>query len=119
MRAFLAHVDRIKEKPHHVRRQFALLSAFGITAFVAVLWLVIVLSTGTFAIQGSSFAESTRRSASLAATPEPGGSSLIGAAAGAFGFDTRPAHIEIVRTATSSTLSGKSEPQAEQTVIPF
>ncbi len=119
MRALFTHIDRIKQKPHDVRRQIALALAFGLTAFVAAVWFVAVVSTGTFAIQGASFADSTKSGAELVASPAASESSLLGAASAAFGYDQGPARIEIVSSETSSTMSDKNEPQAEQTVIPF
>ncbi len=119
MRTLFAHIDRIKQKPHDVRRQIALASAFALTALVAAVWFVAVVSTGTFAIQGASFADGANRQAELVASPSASDSSLLGAASAAFGYDSSPARIEIVSSETSSTLSENKDQQAEQTVIPF
>lgn len=119
MRTLSHHVDRLRAKPHATRRQIALASAFGISAFIALLWFVGVVATGTFNIQGTSFAESTGQEPSLAANAPPKNSNIIGAASAALGFEQGDsARIEIVSSATSSTLSQKDR-QSEQTVIPF
>lgn len=123
MKSLFEHIEYLKQKPHDTRRQIAFATAFGASALVALVWFVGVVSTGTFAIQGSSFAESTGQQPSLATGPQSSHTDLLGAASAADAASNSanaPAHIEIISTATSSTLSGKSGgPQAEQTVIPF
>jgi len=118
MKTLFAHINEIKQRPYDVRRNIALATAFGLTGFIALLWFVGVVATGTFAIQGSSFADSTKQGSTLVASPSASGSSLLGAASAAFGLSRTPAHIEIVSSATSSTLSERGR-QSEQTVIPF
>ena len=120
MRTLFEHIEIIKQKPHDTRRQIAFAAAFGCTTLVALVWLVGTVSTGTFAIHGSSFADRAGQGPSLSAQQDSSNANLLGAASAAKIEASAPARIDIVNTATSSTFSGKSGgPQAEQTVIPF
>lgn len=124
MKTFFEHVEHLRGKPHATRRQIALGGALGGAALIGVVWLAGTIYSGTFYIQGSSFAESTEQGTTLAATDTaaPDNSNLLGAAsaaASAASAGGSAPQIEIVSTATSSTLSKTSQPKAEQTVIPF
>jgi hypothetical protein len=117
MKNVFEHIEHIKGKPHHVRRRVAFgMAALG-SAFVAFVWLGVSLTTGSFAIKGSSFALTMGQDEVIATTSASGVSALAGAAA-AFG-DTRsssaPAHIEIVDT----TPDHSTQKQPEQTILPF
>lgn len=108
MRTVFEHIEYVKEKPHHIRRQIAFASAAAGAGVIALVWFVASISTGAFAINGGSFAD--------IATGEPvtvvdaGG--LAGAAAAM--NENVPAHIQIV-DATPSTPAKKPE----QTTLPF
>lgn len=116
MKTLFEHIEHVKTKPHHVRRQVALTVAFGISAVIAGAWMIGVVSLGTFAIQPTSFAANTAQTSTVTTVPAGNADLLAGAAASQ--TDTSgPAHIEIISTATSSTLSNTQKP--EQTVIPF
>lgn len=108
MKTVFEHIAYVKEKPHHIRRQIAFLSAAAGAGVIALVWFVASISTGAFAISGSSFAD--------IATGEPvtvvDGTGLAGAAA-ASDYDG-PARIEIV-DATPSAPAKKPE----QTTLPF
>lgn len=114
MQALFRHIDRVKEKPHHVRRKVALATASGITAFIAVAWFAYSLSVGGFAIQGATFADSVGASGS---TVTAGGSEgLAGAAAApSWGTPKEEPRIEIIDPKTSQTKRSAPEP----TIIPF
>lgn len=118
MRALLTHIERAKEQPHHVRRSLALGIAFATSSLIGLVWFASMILTDSFAIHGSSFAESTGSGVVIAADSTERPSGLVGAASAALGVSKTPAHIEIVGTATSSTLSDR-ERESEQTVIPF
>lgn len=111
MQALFDHIDTVKTKPHHVRRKVAFGAAAVIAGMVGLLWLGISLSTGVFAIRGSSFAEST---GAVPSAGVPHTSQLAGSAAAFPSEETAPAHIQIVDTTSAS-----SAPAPEQTVIPF
>jgi len=117
MKKLFDHIEHLKGKPHHIRKQVSYGVAGTGTALIALVWFVSSISTGAFAIQGSSFADSVRQGAVLVANPDNanGDDNLAGAAAA---FSEGPAvapRIEIVAApvATSSTV------QREQTTIPF
>ncbi len=112
MQVLFDHIDTVKGKPHHVRRQVAFTVAAVIAGVVGLLWLGVSLSMGAFAIEGSSFAEST--GAIPMADAVSANSQLAGSAAAFSQEDTRAAHIEIVDTTPKQSSS-----LPEQTVIPF
>ncbi len=113
MRTLADHIERIKGKPHHVRRRAAFGAAALGTALVAFAWLAASFSTGAFALHATSFAESTGQEGARA--PAGAAENLAGAAA-ALPSDARaPARIEIIDAATSSGPAAS----APQTVIPF
>ncbi|MFA6502911.1 MAG: hypothetical protein WCT45_01465 [Candidatus Paceibacterota bacterium] len=115
MKTILDHIEHVKGKPHHIRRQVA----FGVAAFTSVLialvWLVGNYAAGTFAIRGSSFAASTGAESPVITTDGTDTTGLAGAAAGVTSADV-PAHIEIIDTAPPAAPAVK---QSEQTILPF
>lgn len=119
MKTFFDHIENAREKPHHVRKRIAFTAAAVGTGFVALVWFVGSISFGLFAIQGSTFAESTGQEGALATTGANGSSNLAGAAAAlpptGQSAASAPAHIEIIDAASSTPGQGK----AEQTTIPF
>lgn len=108
MRTVFEHIEYVKGKPHHIRRHIAFASAAAGAGVIALVWFVASISTGAFAISGSSFADSR--------TEEPvtivEGTGLAGAAA-ASDYDG-PARIEIVDTAPAAPAK-----KPEQTTLPF
>ncbi|MFA7302180.1 MAG: hypothetical protein WC030_00310 [Candidatus Paceibacterota bacterium] len=115
MKKIADHVEHLKTKPHHVRRKVALGVAGGVTSLVAVLWLGVSLSTNAFAIQGSTFAESTAQGPAITTVTEGPEQNLAGAAAARQRDASGPARIEIVNIATTSAPVAPRE----QTTIPF
>ena len=114
MKTIFDHIEYIKGKPHHIRKRVAFTIATIGTASVALIWAAGNISMGAFAIQGSTFADSTGQGTPVTAVTGNANQSIAGAAA-ALQDENVPAHIEIIDT-SSSTRSGK---QAEQTIIPF
>ena len=113
MKALFKHLEKVKAKPHHVRRKIALGAAGGATAVIALAWFALTLHAGTFAIQGSNFAESTGQGGSgVSAGAPPAAVGL--AAAGAARQEEEGAHIEIV-----DAKPAPSHTAPEPTVIPF
>lgn len=114
MKTIFDHIEHVKGKPHHVRRQVAFATAGGGAALVALVWLVGNLALGTFAIKSTSFAEATEGVSVVAANDSAAGGNFAGVAS-VFPDVSAPARIEIVDTASSSGASGR----AERTTIPF
>lgn len=114
MKTVFEHIEYVKGKPRHVREKIAFAAATGCTAFIAFVWLVVSLSTGTFALKNSSFVGSVGRVPTSAPAYDGEKSGLAGAAAALSADENAPAHIEIVDVATSTT-----EKRAEQTILPF
>ena len=121
MKTIFDHIEHIKSRPHPVRRRIAFASAAGGAGVIALVWFFGVFASGTFAIQGTNFAESTgaEQSGVAVAAPsdnnsgQPAQAGLAGAAAAISGPSKAPG-IEIV-DATSSAPARQPEP----TVIPF
>ena len=112
MKIILNHIERAKEKPHHIRKQIAFGAAGGIAGFIAIVWFVGSLASGTFAIQGSSFAESTKQESAIVS----GATNLnLAGAAATLGDAPVPAHIEIIDT----TRPAPTAKNVEQTTLPF
>ena len=110
------HINRVKEKPHHVRRQVAFMAAAGATAFVAFAWLATSVTSGIFAIKASNFALSSgAESPAVSTSASDGSGQLAGAAAALDQAVAAPAHIEIIDANPATTTAA----QSDQTVIPF
>ncbi len=122
MKTILEHIEHVKGKPHHIRKKVAFGAASFGTAFIALVWFAGELSTGAFAIHGTSFAESTGQEPTIVAGTSEQGQSLAGAAAAlpqdgqSSGNNSGPARIEIVNS-TSSASGAPSE--SDRTIIPF
>ncbi len=117
MKTIFDHIERVKGKPHHVRKRVAFASAAAITALVAAVWFVGSVSSGAFSIQGSSFASSVGQGgvvSSSGGTEGNQGLAGVSAASAISQSPNTPAYIEIV-DAPSATI----RKQAEQTTIPF
>lgn len=114
MKTIFDHIEHVKGKPHHVRKQVAFAVAGGGTAFIALVWLVGGIALGTFAIQGSSFADATEGAPVIVTGDTRTNESFAGAAA-ALPPAQAPTRIEIVDT--TPLTSAKN--QAERTTIPF
>ena len=121
MKTVFDHIEHIKGKPHHIRKRVAFTAAAGVTALIALVWLVGSVTSGAFAIQGSTFADSTQQqpvvttTATGADTGTGDTSGLAGAAAALPSVSTNaPASIEIVDVASATPPA-----QTQQTIIPF
>jgi hypothetical protein len=117
MKTIFEHIEYVKGQPHHIRKQITLAIAGGLTALIALVWFFGTLSSGAFAIHGSTFAESTgAEPAAVTGTDNSSDSGIAGAAAAINSDTNAPAHIEIVDTSTSTNAK---KPAAEPTIIPF
>ena len=111
MKTIFDHIERIKQKPHHIRKRIAFGTAAAGTAVIALVWLVGNLSLGTFALKESSFADAVG-TGGIEATGDVS-QNLAGAAAAL--QDEDAPRIEIVDTSPSTQAAPKEEP----TTIPF
>ncbi len=116
------HIDTLRAKPEHVRHRIALAASLGITALVAVGWLIAVATSGTLALKSDDALASTpgQAGADVAQTvadTKSNFSQLLGAAGAAFGATSTAPSLTIVETRASSTLDRPNP--ATQTAIPF
>lgn len=107
------HIEHIKGKPHHVRKQVAFTSAAGIALFIGVVWFAYSAQTGVFAIKGSSFADATKGTDSIYVNVQEGSNGLAGAVAAVQEDSAGAARITVVDTTPPKPV------QMEQTTIPF
>jgi hypothetical protein len=116
------HINRLKERPSHVRERVAVGVAGGITGLVALAWMVAMTTSGAFILAPSRVAESALGTGSdvRAAVAENTSnvSQLIGAAGAAFGATTTDPALTIVNLRTTST-ADESAARAGDTVINF
>ncbi len=113
MKTIFEHIERVKGKPHHIRRRIAFGAATAGTALIALVWIVGMAGSGAFALKDASFAQNTGGEGTLNIAGDNGQQNLAGATA-AIQDANAPAHINII-DAASSTIQKK----AERTVIPF
>jgi len=113
MKTIFEHIEYAKTKPHHIRKRIALVAAGAGSLLIAIVWLVSSFSLGSFAIQGSNFADSMNQAPAVTTSGDKT-QNLAGAAA-ALESNDAPAHIEIIDASTSTSV----RPSAEQTTIPF
>ena len=115
MKTVFEHIEHIKDKPHHIRKNIAFATAAGATALIAFVWLAASVSTGVFALKPTSFADIANQKEAVEVVGPGNGSENLAGAAAALGPKDTPPRIQIVDTA-SSTRPGK---KPEQTTIPF
>ena len=114
MKTVFEHIEHIKGKPHHIRKNIAFATAMGGTALIAFVWLVGNVSAGTFALKPTSFADLAGQQPTVETVSPNANSGIAGAAAALDSKDTTP-RIQIVDTASSTRPAKKPE----QTTIPF
>jgi len=117
MKTIFEHIEHTKKKPHHIRKRIAFVGAAGVSAFIAFVWFAGSITTGSFAVKGTSFADAGKQVNVENTSGGNDSSNLAGAAAALQGSknEDASAHIEIVDTASSARPMKK----AEQTTIPF
>ena len=115
MKTIFDHIEHVRGKPHHIRKQVTFASATVFTALIALVWFAGSLSVGTFAIHDNSFATATGGPEATIGVGTDGNQNLAGAASALTQPASAPAHIEIIDTTPPSA----KKQQAEQTVLPF
>lgn len=120
MAAVSEHLERLRAKPHHVRRQIALGTSVLLTALVAVGWLGALASSPKFALNPRPAGEDVNMQEALTET-RSNFSDLMGAAGAAIGATSSPARVIVVDTKTRSTLDAPRDNynDTKETVIPF
>jgi hypothetical protein len=117
------HIERLQEKPEHVRHQIAMGVAVGVTALVATGWAVALGTSGALALNNPEPVEGDGRDSLIESFEEPANAftNLMGAAGAAFNATSTEAALKVIETRTSSTLEGRAQPanNTEKTVIPF
>jgi len=112
------HLDRLREKPDHVRHRIALLTSAGVTALVAILWVTTLATSDTLALKDAPAVIEDQRD-TLAET-KSAFSELMGAVgAAASGNATEPELSTVVETRTVTTFDTKIENDTDKTVISF
>ncbi|MFZ1987502.1 MAG: hypothetical protein WAV21_00490 [Minisyncoccia bacterium] len=120
-------LDKLRQKPKHVRQQIAFGTAAATSGVVALLWMLVFVTSGPFSVSlksDKSLAQSASSGASLdgaVAETKSSFTRLLGAAGASFGAttsepktDSKKPNITIVDVKTSSSTGPK-----DQTVIPF
>ena len=121
MAAVTEHLERLRAKPHHVRRQIAFSASVVITALVAVGWMGAMVSSPKFAIDQRPTEGDEVDFGSAITDTRSNFSDLVGAAGAALGASSSPAAITVVDTKTRSTLDvpRHNYNDTKETVIPF
>lgn len=108
MKTVFEHIEHVKGKPHHIRKQVAFASAAVGAGAIALFWFIMSISLGSFAISGSSFADAS-------VTEEVTVVDASGLAGAAAAVDANvPAYIQIVDTTPAAPAK-----KPEQTTLPF
>lgn len=113
------HLNRLREKPAHVRHRIAVGVSGGVTALVFAGWVMAMGSSGVFAVAGSSVAKSVTPPEDVQQVftqGTKGMNSMLGAATAALTGSSTSA-VEVVDVRTTSTLEATTTKDA--TVIPF
>lgn len=117
MKHITKHIEAIREKPEHIRKQVALGTAGALTAFIAFVWLTSGIATGAFAINIKPKLDEPQ----LAVAPASSGTfgSLVGAVSAAFGGErTGASRVEVVG-AKEASVQNQKKVEAEPTILPF
>jgi len=114
MRTVFQHIDRVRERPHHVRSRIAFGTAGVIAAAIGVVWLGTSLATGAFAIQGATFADANG-AAPLKVAETGSGTGVAAVAVGTTASEPVSAPIEVIPVTPKPTTKAAPGP----TVIPF
>lgn len=116
MKNIIEHIEYVKGKPHHVRKQVAFGVATLMSALIAFVWLAGNYASGTFALRGSSFADATGQGTTVQVVNSGANNQNLAGVGAASAFESSqdaPAHIEIIDTTPTT------KKQSEQTILPF
>lgn len=127
MATVIDHIDRLREKPEHIRHRIALGVSGGVTALVVVVWAMVLVSSGTLSLKATEVAAmdqgtgdvSDERMKQAFSETKSSFSSLMGAAGAAMGATSTEAALSIVSERTSTTMDAKVDNATDKTVISF
>lgn len=121
MASLSEHLEGLRARPHHVRRQIAFGTSLALTALVAVGWLGALVSTPKLALENRPTGGEDLTMQEALTDTRGSFSELVGAAGAAFGASSSPAQVTVVDTKTSSTLDAPRDNynDTRETVIPF
>lgn len=127
-------IHTLKQKPEHVRHRIAMGTSIGVTALVGVIWVAVMATSGTFALNTNP-ATSTGTGTGNGQTPSSDAfalsgtnvksnfSQLVGAVGAATGATTSQPALTIVDGTTTSSFNQPTQQSANAnasaTVIPF
>lgn len=117
MKGIRHHVEKVRAKPHHVRKRVTLVAAGAIAGLIGAGWFGGSLAVGAFELHPTSFEQALApQQPSFATTTTADSSNLAGAAA-AFSQQqqSEPAHIVIISAPATTTAAATTT----QTTIPF
>lgn len=121
------YIQKLKQKPEHVRRRIAVGTSASITALVGIIWVTAMTGSGAFALgtgtNAPKQAPSTDAFALDGTNVKSNMSQLTAAVDAATGATTSPASLTIVDGTTTSSI-GQPTKQASgnntsDTVLPF
>ena len=115
------HLDRLREKPEHVRHRIAFLTSAGVTALVAILWVTALATSGTLALKQTApeVVDGQPRVAETFAETKSAFSELMGAVGAAAGATSSEPTLTTVESRTVTTFDTKIGNDTDKTVIPF
>ena len=122
-------IANLRQKPEHIRHRIALGTSVGITALVAVIWVTVMATSGTFALHtgggskgGAGQAPSTDAFALSGTNVTSNFSQLVGAVGAAAGATTSQPALTVIDGTTTSSLDQPTQSNTaaqSATVIPF
>lgn len=123
------HIQRLQQKPEHVRRRIAVGTSVGVTGVAALVWAIALISSGALQFgsgsqtlaQGAPGSEGQGDTIDTAIPQAATGiSSLVGAASAAFSGKKVDPTLNIVDTPAPQTTHTQPAPDpATATIIPF
>ena len=112
------YVADLKQRPEHVRRNVAVGAAGAITGLIAVAWLGLLVSSGSFTLAPTGQSFSGEEASFEIAETRNSFSEFVGAVGAPFGGESTEPEFTVVDGRTSSTLA-PPENDTDATVIPF
>lgn len=121
-------IHTLKQKPEHVRHRIAMGTSIGVTALVGVIWVAVMATSGTFALNtnpatstGTGQTPSSDAFALSGTNVKSNFSQLVGAVGAATGATTSQPALTIVDGTTTSSFNQPTQQSANAsaTVIPF